>query len=209
VAQHHHRPLPPRKMTDRDPQVLGIGRLLVARPPPPFTTKLSRRLTMPTSTPTGRGRGDHDPADIRLGILDPPPGESRLQQRGLQQILGQPLVLDQQVRRAQQRRGTTLHECVEVRLVAHAIPPFGPAIHDAPGDSLPRRVGSPKTLPRPQRPLNFIPLPRRNPWAADSRHGWGPTGLSTERNAGLLVGRVREPHALLVEPSSLSHTLPR
>ena len=69
----------------------------------PFRQVRGRRLARPRAGATTRPRWSPGPGGRRPpGHLDPAPGEPGLGQRGLQQVLGQLLVLHQQVRRAQQ-----------------------------------------------------------------------------------------------------------
>src|SRR5687768_1836549 len=67
--------------------------------------------------PRGDGLVVEDPADVRLRVtLDPMPRLGRLEERGLEQVLGEVMVTGQQVRRARERGRTGRHELAKHRL---------------------------------------------------------------------------------------------
>ena len=91
---------------------VGLGRLGV------------RLLAVPLPPPPRRERVDQDLADVGLGVaLDPRPGEPRLGQRGLQQVLGEGVVAGEQVRRTQQPGRAGGDELVEVHGRVSPSPP--------------------------------------------------------------------------------------
>ena len=122
VAEDHDRALPGREATDRQPQVLVVA---PGRRGPHFSGRFVGGVSrVPPAAPPRGGRRDHDPAHVRLGVLDPAPREPRLGQRRLEQVLRSPLVLDEKVGRAQQGLRPREHERVEVPPLRHAITTF-------------------------------------------------------------------------------------
>ena len=115
-AEHDDGALPARQPPHRVPEVVPLGAAVVVARRGGLGDGLGGLLAVPLPAPPGRVGVHQDPADVRLRVgVDPVPGEPRLAQCGLEQVLGEAAVAGQQVRRAQQPGGPGRDEAVEVR----------------------------------------------------------------------------------------------
>jgi hypothetical protein len=176
-------PNPPALLRLAGAVLVASGAVRAARRRP-LWERLRWCLARPTAAPPRGRRREQHPTHVGLGRpIDAPPGEPRLGQRGLQQVLGQSLVVGEEVRRAQQRLRPRHDEGVELILVRHTItsPLRGGRLRDA---SLPRRVGHSERLPETHATLTRRTMRRARPA--------GPPGVPCVRNRGTRAPLRRE-----------------